>query len=143
MIVFLKELLEALRDFRSLIPSMIVALAIGPIVTIITPRALEGEVKKVFFEKYTVGMTPADKEIWDELFPDMKHQEFGYKVIAPPALPDLKDASQGLDIVVHFDEPRVTGHVMGAEYTKAPVIEVANDNRKPQKIGRASCRERV
>ena len=132
MIVFLKELLEALRDFRSLIPSMIVALAIGPIVTIITPRALEGEVKKVFFEKYTVGMTPADKEIWDELFPDMKHQEFGYKVIAPPALPDLKDASQGLDIVVHFDEPRVTGHVMGAEYTKAPVIEVANDNRKPQ-----------
>jgi sodium transport system permease protein len=131
-IVFCKEVLEAIRDYRSLIPSVFLALAIGPVVTIFAPLTLEGEVKKVFFEHYNVGLSKAGEESLRLILPNVKESEFKFKILPEEKLSFVDNQNLDVDIIVKVSAPYVNHELLPASQTKPPEIIIVSDSRRPQ-----------
>ncbi len=66
-LVFLKEFLEALRDYRTMVPMVFMSLAMGPLLTLAGPKLGLSQVKAIVRDKYTIAMVGQSKLIADAM----------------------------------------------------------------------------
>jgi len=90
-LVFFKELLEALRDYRTVIPMVFLSLALGPLLTIVWPGIAVSQAKGIVQDTYKVAIVGQDKDLRQLV---LKEREF--KLIDLGSTPPQQAVDKGV-----------------------------------------------
>jgi sodium transport system permease protein len=66
-LVFFKEFLEALRDYRTVVPMVVMSLAMGPIITLAMPKIAWSQARAIIHDQYKVALVGKSKLIASQI----------------------------------------------------------------------------
>ncbi|MBS1998427.1 MAG: hypothetical protein JSS86_19015, partial [Cyanobacteria bacterium SZAS LIN-2] len=64
-LIFVKELVEALRDYRTAIPMVFMSLALGPLLTVSWPSLATSQAQKIIEDTYRVALVGTSPQLRD------------------------------------------------------------------------------
>lgn len=130
-LVFVKEMIEGLRDYRSLVPMILLSFLMGPALTVLLPNLVERQVQHLVHDTYKVGyverIAPVDSYL-------RGHEEFILSRLRQTPTEAL--SARQVDVVIEV--PEVFSHLIGNVEDKvsfasaAPAVTLLYDGKAPK-----------
>jgi sodium transport system permease protein len=130
-LVFFKEFLEALRDYRTVVPMVFMSLAMGPLVTLAMPKIALSQAKAIITDHYKVAIVGNSHLISSEIIKN--HLLTLTEIGAMPAQAAVDKGTVDAAIVTPPDFDQVTEHSFG---TAQKIDIIYNGTRAKSSLAR-------
>jgi sodium transport system permease protein len=118
MLVFCKEFVEALRDYRTVVPMVFVSLALGPLLTLALPKFAVAQAKAMITDTYKIAVVGNSKLIAEQLVKshDLKMTDIG-------ALPPQTAVDEGI-VDAAIVAPADFDQVLSGDFSKSQKLDI-------------------